>query len=110
MRRSVPTLTLSDAQRTDLIQLRDHAAKPYHRERAAALLKLADGLPIQDVAARGLLRRRSRHTVARWLNRYLTGGIAALTVRTGRGRKPAFSPSGTGCGWGQDPPAPPPHP
>lgn len=94
MRRRLPLLTLSDAERTALTSVRDHANKPYLRECAAALLKLADGATIQDVAERGLLRPRDRHTVAGWLNRYLVGGLAALTVRTGRGRKPAFPPSG----------------
>lgn len=92
MRRSLPLLRLSDRQRAELTDLRDHAVKPYLRECAAALLKLSAGATIQDVAERGLLRRRDRHTIAAWLNRYLAGGIPALTVRPGRGRALAFPP------------------
>jgi hypothetical protein len=93
MRRQQPLLSLSAGQRAELTHLRDHADKPYLREQAAALLKLSAGATIQDVATHGLLRPRDRHTVAAWLNRYLAGGIAALHVRPGRGRTPAFSPS-----------------
>ena len=93
MRRRLPLLSLSAEERTTLRHLRDHAPKPYPRERAAALLKLADGATIQQVAQTGLLRPRARITVADWLNRYLAEGLAGLTLRPGRGRKPAFSPS-----------------
>lgn len=110
MRRRLPLLMLSDSDRAELTHLRDHAAKPYLRESAAALLKLADGATLQQVAERGLLKRHSRHTVARWLNRYLAGGLVALSVRAGRGRKPAFSPSGTGRSDGCDHPPPSHHP
>lgn len=92
MRRRLPLLSLPAPERTALRHLRDHAPKPYLRERAAALLKLADGATIQQVAQTGLLRPRARATVADWLNRYLTEGLAGLTLRPGRGRKAAFSP------------------
>ena len=36
-------LKLTDKQRTELEQARDHHPKPYIRERAAALLKVAAG-------------------------------------------------------------------
>jgi hypothetical protein len=85
---------LSAAQREELTQLRDHHPKPYLRERAAALLKLADGLPIRHVARSGLLRPRAEETVGGWLRRYLQAGTAGLAVRPGHGRKPAFSPGG----------------
>lgn len=80
MRRRLPLLSLSAEERTALCQLRDHAPQPYLRERAAALLKLADGATIQQVAQAGLLRPRARITVAAWLNRYLTEGLAGLTL------------------------------
>ena len=85
-------LVLSAEQRAELAQLRDHHPKPYLRERAAALLKLADGWPFQLVAAQGLLRPRDPETVAAWLARYRAEGVAGLTIKPGRGRKPAFSP------------------
>jgi transposase len=84
--------TLTDRQRHTLTRVRDRHPKPHLREKAAALLKVADGWEIQDVAACGLLKRRSRNTVADWLDRYQQRGLAGLKVRKGRGRKPAFSP------------------
>lgn len=85
-------LTLTPTQRDELIGLRDTAPKPYVRERAAALLKIADGLPAAAVARTGLLRSRQPDTVYRWLHRYLHEGVAGLDDRPGRGRKPAFFP------------------
>jgi transposase len=68
------------------------AAKPYLRERAAAILKVADGGVAARVATEGLLTRHKPDTVYRWLDRYLAEGIAGLALRPGRGRKPALSP------------------
>jgi hypothetical protein len=88
-----PHFTLTPRQRRTLEAVRDRHPKPYLRERAAAVLKVSDGWDIQDVAAAGLLRPRSRNTVAGWLNRYQAGGgLGGLKIRAGRGRKPAFSP------------------
>jgi winged helix-turn helix protein len=89
-------LTLSAEQRAGLVQLRDHAAKPYLRERAAAVLKVADGQAVEVVARNGLLRRWDRHALYTWLERFEAHGVAGLTIRRGRGRKPAFSPSRSG--------------
>ncbi len=89
-------LTLSEAQVAELQALRDHAARPYLRERAAALLKIAGGASATAVAQHGLLRRRGLHTVLTWLKRYRVEGSAGLTIRPGRGRKPAFFPSDAG--------------
>jgi transposase len=83
---------LSPAERGELTRLRDHAPKPYVRERAAAVLKVADGWSCRRVAAAGLLRPRDEETVAAWVRRYAAEGAAGLPVRPGRGRKPAFSP------------------
>ena len=85
-------LDLSDAERVTLTELRDHGPQPYLRERAAALLKIADGLPPARVARTGLLRPRRPDTVYAWLNRYLLDGITGLWILPGRGRKPAFFP------------------
>jgi hypothetical protein len=86
-------LVLTDRQRRALTRARDHHPRPHVREKAAALLKVADGWDLQDVAAFGLLKPRSRNTVAAWLNRsQQRRGLAGLKVRPGRGRKPAFSP------------------
>lgn len=94
-------VVLSESQRSELVRLRDTAAKAYLRERAAALLKVADGLPGALVARFGLLRAREPDTVYAWLNRFAEGGVAGLTIRDGRGRKPAFSPSVSGASVSQ---------
>jgi transposase len=86
-------LLLTPDQRRELVDVRDTAAKPYLRERAAALLKIADGMPAAAVARTGLLRPRQPDTVYRWVHRYRTEGVAGLRDRPGRGRRPAFSPS-----------------
>ena len=87
-------LHLSPADRAALEDLRDHSPKPYLRERAAALLKVADGTPASVVAEHGLLRPRQPMTLYDWLDRYEAAGLAGLKIRPGRGRKPAFSPCG----------------
>lgn len=46
-------LCLSEAQRHELVQARDHAPEPDLRERAAALLKVASGQSIRVVAHGG---------------------------------------------------------
>ena len=83
---------LSAARVEELTRLRDHHPKPYVRERAAAVLKVADGQSVRQVALGGLLRPRDPETVADWVHGYLRRGAAALHVAKGRGRKPAFSP------------------
>lgn len=83
---------LTTAERQELTELRDHGPKAYLRERAAALLKVADGTPAARVARAGLLRPRKPDTVYAWIDRFLDAGIAGLQLQAGRGRKPAFSP------------------
>ncbi|NJK81848.1 MAG: helix-turn-helix domain-containing protein [Chloroflexaceae bacterium] len=80
---------LTPGQRRELIRLRDTADKPYLRERAAAILKVADGTPAAVVARQGLLRQRKPDTIYDWLNRFHAEGIEGLMIRPGRGRKPA---------------------
>ena len=72
------TLLLSQEQRSLLVQHRDHDARPYVRERAAALLKVADGVSAHAVATKGLLRPRDPDTVYAWLDRYQHDGLAGL--------------------------------
>jgi transposase len=86
------TLHLCIEEREALEDLRDHAPKPYLRERAAALLLIASGVPPAVVARERLLRPRHPETVYLWLNRWEAEGIDSLPIRDGRGRKPAFSP------------------
>lgn len=85
-------VVLTAEQRAELVRLRDTAPKAYLRERASALLKVADGTPAAQVARSGLLRPRQPDTVYEWIDRYEETGVAGLVIRSGRGRKPAFSP------------------
>ncbi len=89
-------LKLNETERIQLVQLRDHAVKPYLRERSAALLKIADGQSQNQVALYGLLKRREPETIGEWIKRFREEGIDGLVIRPGRGRKPAFSPSEPG--------------
>ena len=84
---------LTTTERADLTRLRDTAPQAYLRERAAALLKVADGMSAARVAHQGLLRPRKPDTLYAWIDRFIDAGIAGLQMRPGRGRKPAFSPS-----------------
>jgi transposase len=86
------TIILSSEQRRKLEEARDHHNRPYVRERASAILKIADGISGRQVAFRGLLKVRSTDTVYSWVRRYLSEGLSGLLVRSGRGRKPAFFP------------------
>lgn len=83
---------LNQEQRAELEWVARNDPKPYRRERAAAILKVADGQSAHAVARHGLLVARSADCVYAWLDRYEAEGIDGLTIRTGRGRKPAFSP------------------
>ncbi len=94
------TVTLTPEQEHELRRSRDTGPKPYQRERAGALLKIAAGASATAVARRGLLRPRRPETVWHWVARFTAHGVAGLlTIRPGRGRKPAFSP----CVAGDDP-------
>ena len=72
------TLFLTEEQRQELLQLRDHDARPYVRERAAAILKIADGHSPHRVARSGLLKPRDPDSVYAWLDRYEAEGAAGL--------------------------------
>ena len=84
---------LTTAERAELTRLRDTVPQAYLRERAAALLKVADGISAARVARQGLLRPRKPDTVYAWMDRFIDAGAQGLRIRSGRGRKPAFSPS-----------------
>lgn len=72
------TLRLSKEQREVLMEHRDHDARPYVRERCAAILKIADGQSPHAVARHGLLKERRPDTVYYWLNIYETEGPNGL--------------------------------
>lgn len=84
------TVDLDAEDRNRLEQVIKTSPKPYLRERAAAILKVADGEVAYQVARTGLLRPRDPDTVYGWLQRFESAGVAGLTIRPGRGRKAAF--------------------
>jgi hypothetical protein len=83
------SLTLSTSERAELETMRDHDPRPYLRERAAALLKIADGMGPTVVAREGLLKPRHPETVCIWLNDY----EGTRKVRPRPATRRAFSPS-----------------
>lgn len=86
-------LELSEAQRQELKEVRDHHRLPYLRERAAAILKIGQGHSGLQTARNLLNRPHWPDTVYEWVKRYQAGGVEGLKIRKGRGRKPAFFPS-----------------
>src|SRR5437763_16481292 len=81
------SLDLDQSAREELIACRDHDPHPQMRERAAALLKIADGMAAYRVALSGLLKRRDPDSVYGWLNAYQTGGLAEVRAHL-HGRHP----------------------
>jgi transposase len=89
-------IKLQAKERQELEKMRDKDSKAYLRERAAAILKIADGMSALKVAQAGLLKRRKVDTVCDWVHRYQSGGLEGLIIHSGRGRKAAFFPSAAG--------------
>jgi hypothetical protein len=87
-------LTLDEAAQRRLEQARDHAPKPYVRERAATILAIARGVSIRRAARTAGLKPHKPDTVCQWVARYQAAGVAGLGIRKGRGRKPACFPAG----------------
>ena len=73
------TVALTWEQRQELERSRDHDARPYVRERCAALLKIAEGTTAHAVARHGLLKPRDPDTVYAWVAHYHADGLAGLT-------------------------------
>ena len=88
-------LTLDDEQRTQLDRWVKNPPKPYLRDRARAILAIVGGEEGQELA-RQLRTPVHRTTVGEWVQRYQKEGVNGLKIRSGRGRKPLFSPSDTG--------------
>jgi len=63
---------------------------PYLREKAAALLKVATGETVEEVAQRGLLKTRKVATVRGWVKAYRDYGLGGLYQKPRRQRD--FSP------------------
>ncbi len=85
-------IKLTPAEREELERVRDTHPKAYLRERAAAILKIAEGRSGLQVSQAGLLKRRDPDTIYRWVQRYREDGLAGLEIRAGRGRKAAYFP------------------
>lgn len=82
MAKTIRTLTLTEAQKAELKEHRDHDKKMYMRERSAALLKIAEGKTAHWVARNGLLKPRDPDTIYAWLDVYESQGIDGLAKRT----------------------------
>lgn len=83
---------VSAPEQEALVNLRDHAPKAYLRERAATLLAIAHGWSLRRAARDAGLKPHHVDTIRDWLARYRVSGIAGLSMREGRGRKPASFP------------------
>jgi transposase len=86
-------LVLSEEQVKELTWTRDHHAVAHFRVKAAAVLKVAQGAALSQVATSGLLKTVDRHSIKDWIVRYQQQGLSGWKVQTGRGRPPVFSPS-----------------
>ena len=86
-------IELSDKERGKLANWVKNPPKAYLRQRARAILLVADGEPLYKVASHSRIRKH-RKTITRWVQGYLSKGLEGLKVKPGQGRKPAFSPSG----------------
>lgn len=91
-------IKLSEEEKRELEQARDHHVKAYIREAAAAILKVAAGKSARQVAGSGLLKERDPETISKWIRRYQADGVGGLEVKAGRGRKSVFFPSDGGGG------------
>ncbi len=91
--------TFSEAQLAACRTLLRRQSAPQAQVYRAKLALLLQARPELDSAAAG--RQLGKHTnwVRYWRKRWAQGGLR-LADRDGRGRKPAFSPSGGGDGQG----------
>lgn len=81
------TLELTDVQRQELIDYRDHDRRPYVRERCAAMVKIAAGQTAHAVARQGLLKSRDPDTIYGWLTHYQRAGLPGLIARQHGGQR-----------------------
>jgi len=87
------TIKLTKKQRQQLESVRSRHPKAYVRERAAVVLKVAAGTSARGIVNAGFFKVRDHETIAEWAHRFEKDGIKGLLIKTGRGRKPSFSPS-----------------
>ena len=96
-------IDLPKEQRNELIDVRDHHDKPYMREKAAAVLKVAgppeeEGQSARQVALSGLLRERRPNTVRGWVHAYKEEPTRKkestdLSSKKAAGKSPLFPPT-----------------
>jgi transposase len=86
-------IVLTDSERQKLENWVKNPPSAYLRERARAILKVAEGETIQATAAK-LRVRIHRNAVSEWVQRFLAERLEGLKIKAGRGRKAIFSPSG----------------
>lgn len=84
MPRTAP-LQLTEAQIQELKELAANPPRAYLGRRAKALLMVAEGQKLRDVAR---AMNVSHVTVGEWRRRYMAEGVKGLHIRPGRGRKP----------------------
>lgn len=85
-------IELSEEERAQLEHWVKNPPQPYLRYRARAILQVASGVTIAQVA-QTLRLRVHRTTVSEWVRRFQENRIEGLKIQPGRGRKPGFSPS-----------------
>jgi len=84
------TLVVTAEQRTALERAHRTDPRPYFQERCSAMLQIANGASVRQVAHTGLLRHRRPQTVSGWLTAYQTDGLPGLkqAARGARGYPP----------------------
>ena len=104
------TVCLTQESQDQLEQIRDTHKCPYMRERATAILKVAEGTSGRQVALNGLLKRRKPDTIYGWVKRYQSEGIAGLKVDesllTGQSTRPKRKPKKPSCTLLEETPLP----
>lgn len=78
-------MQITQGERRALESAARHGQPGYVRTKALALLNVADGRAVREVAA---IFRVSRPSVYAWCRRWRAEGLAGLVVRAGRGRPP----------------------
>ena len=89
-RKTALRVVLTTEERNELEQrLRSTTTSLGLARRCRAILEVADGLPLVEVAR--LVDLTEKH-VRKWVQRFLKDRLDGLHDRPGRGRKPVFSP------------------
>lgn len=81
-------IQLTAEERSSLERIRNRHPVSYLRERASAILKVADGWSIRRVALMGLPKKRRPETVGVWVHHY----SVARSVLIQMPRRRRFSP------------------